>query len=346
MSFLLPLRAGCEKPRLGAVPTKLCQNCRWFKTGNKARLPVAVSLGHYLIIKERTSCVICQLVIELLDSEAVQGNYEDVSLRLTLDEKCDPYLHVSTVGSQPVSVGAIWLIHTDDIDQSNDGSIPLSAIKNQLNLCASTHDYCKRSLPCGPELLLIDIVDNFLVHRKPGDQYVTLSYVWGEPSTCRTMKANYLDFQMQQALAPEKGILPRVVMDAMLLVSGIGQRYLWCDRFCIIQDDEKHKHDQIGNMDKVFGGAFLTIAAISGTSSQDPLPGILPGTRSTSSIIRLDGAYAVFSKHPYHTFSQELAQSVYEQRGWTFQERVLSGRCLYITNNGLYYECGRGLHHE
>jgi hypothetical protein len=135
-------------------------------------------------------------------------------------------------------------------------------------------------------------------------------------------------------------------MDAMLLVAGIGHRFLWCDRFCIIQDDEKHKHEQIENMDQIFGEAILTIAAISGTNSQDPLLGIITGTRRLSSIIQLDGAYAVFSKHPHNDFSHNLAESVYERRGWTFQERLLSRRCLYVTKNGLYYECRTGLYHE
>lgn len=222
MSFLLPLRPGCKGPRLGAIPIDLCQNCRWLKTNNKTKLPVAISLGHYLVNKDRNFCAICQLVIKLLDSGVFQGDYEEMSLRLTLDEKWGPYLHVSTVGSQWFSVGAIWLIHPDDKDQSNDGSVSLTAIKKGLDLCTSTHDICKKALPCGPAVLLIDVVENCLVRRKPGDQYLTLSYVWGEFSTCRTLKANFLEFKRPQSLDPKKGILPRVVTDAMLLVAGIG----------------------------------------------------------------------------------------------------------------------------
>lgn len=43
-------------------------------------------------------------------------------------------------------------------------------------------------------------------------------------------------------------LLPTTITDSMELVSKIGERYLWVDALCIVQDDEKEVAEQTSQM--------------------------------------------------------------------------------------------------
>jgi len=58
--------------------------------------------------------------------------------------------------------------------------------------------------------------------------------------------------------------LPRTIRDAIHVTSAIGYKYLWVDSLCIVQDDEKDRHNQINMMDEIYSNAALTLAAGSG----------------------------------------------------------------------------------
>jgi Heterokaryon incompatibility protein (HET) len=58
--------------------------------------------------------------------------------------------------------------------------------------------------------------------------------------------------------------LPATLEDAMLLVKDLGERYLWIDTLCIIQDDAQSKHRNIRQMGLVYSRAFATIVGLHG----------------------------------------------------------------------------------
>jgi hypothetical protein len=62
----------------------------------------------------------------------------------------------------------------------------------------------------------------------------------------------------------------------------IGERYLWVDSLCIVQDDPQEKHGQIANMDAIYGNAILTINAAAGQDANAGLPGVRPLSRKWS----------------------------------------------------------------
>ncbi|KAF8884197.1 heterokaryon incompatibility protein-domain-containing protein [Gymnopilus junonius] len=145
-----------------------------------------------------------------------------------------------------------------------------------------------------PHFRLIDVVDNCIVPAPHGVKYVTLSYVWGriDPTTIlRSLLNNYKQLEKPGALLipRNRDIIPITIRDAMQVVRELKLRYLWADSLCIIQDDTGpggSKMSSISKMDIVYGAAYLTIFAESGSDANAGLPGVRPNTRGTFSLSR------------------------------------------------------------
>jgi Heterokaryon incompatibility protein (HET) len=78
---------------------------------------------------------------------------------------------------------------------------------------------------------------------------------------------------------------PNTVKDAIDLVESLGERYLWVDSLCIVQDDDEWKCSQINNMASIYANSHLTIIAADGDSSDYGLRGLrgISGPRQTLS---------------------------------------------------------------
>jgi hypothetical protein len=140
--------------------------------------------------------------------------------------------------------------------------------------------------------------------------------------------------------------LPNLISDAISLSKDLGENYLCVDRLCIVQDDTEEKPGQIAAMDKIYRSANFSIIAALNTREGTGLPGV-PGQPRGSSIwtpardcevegrgIRANGVTAI------------VRPSLWNKRGWTFQERVLSRRRLFITESQVIFECSRGKAYE
>jgi hypothetical protein len=69
--------------------------------------------------------------------------------------------------------------------------------------------------------------------------------------------------------------IPRTILDAMRLVESLGERYLWVDSLCIIQDDEVFKYEEVNDMASIYVNACVTIVAARGKDSNFGLRGVL-----------------------------------------------------------------------
>lgn len=99
------------------------------------------------------------------------------------------------------------------------------------------------------------------------------------------------------------------VEDAILFVQGIGERFLWIDRLCIIQDDMRNKQAAINKMDAIFFNAYAVIIAGSGSNADSGLPGIDQDTRSHQEI-------SSELKASVDTI-ESLHNTTYDTRAWT-----------------------------
>jgi hypothetical protein len=194
------------------------------------------------------------------------------------------------------------------------------------------------------KLLLIDVCWGCLVEMPGTIRYCALSYIWGElPDSLETHHEN-IEFLKQKGSITAKdnsSLLPETIRDAIRLVQSLGQRYLWVDRLCIIQNDDENKHLNIMRMDAIYSNSYLTIVAAAGLNANHGLPGVVDGLRPRS------GTQCTVN-FPRGTLVSQLFCSgdrqgdeigrVYK-RGWTFQELYLSRRIVVFSEQSLDWHC-------
>lgn len=204
------------------------------------------------------------------------------------------------------------------------------------NQCGSNPTLVQeKNMPKG--FRLIDVKDNCIVEFEPDYQYVALSYVWGGVATLQNKKAIREELTETGALTERSHELPNTIKDAMKLTDTLGERYLWVDSLCIIQDDGEDKALQIAAMDPIYSSAILTIAAASGASADTGLPGMSAGPRDFQRHIeKVQGIY--LANRP-KTFSMAIDESIWNSRAWTFQEKVVSPRVLYLRAQRCFFTC-------
>lgn len=122
--------------------------------------------------------------------------------------------------------------------------------------------------------------------------------------------------------------LPNTIKDAINLVEYLGERYLWVDALCIVQDDYDSKHQQINNMASIFASSHLTIIAADGEDADYGLRGLRGISKPRTldqKVHNLGPRLQVVRKPLLEGFGPK---SVWNGRGWTFQEHIFSTRRL------------------
>lgn len=225
-----------------------------------------------------------------------------------------------------------------------------STVRSWLMSCERDHEACNECLPSQKsdttqptQLFLIDVRNFNLVVADTSERFCALSYVWGGVE----------QLQMNHTTRPllwEPGSLtlladqvPRTIQDAIIFTAAIGERYLWVDALCIMQDDAAVKHAQISNMAAVYNNALLTFIAVSNENSTSGLPGVNGTDRKFRSVCNMSSV--CIADRPI-SHAAVLVNSHYNSRAWTFQERLLSRRSLFFTNEQAYFRCQASAHCE
>ncbi|KAA8571272.1 hypothetical protein EYC84_000599 [Monilinia fructicola] len=167
-------------------------------------------------------------------------------------------------------------------------------------------------------------------------RYLTLSYVWGANQKFVSLKENYQQLSTPGGLTDYLGYLSRTIQDAIDVTKRLRERYLWVDSLCIIQDGLEEKQRALEDMGLVYSQALLMICAADDQSSNDGLRGVNVArnlrryTREILPGLTLSAQYA---------FDPYLDSSIYNTRGWTYQEEQFSSRILIFTNEQVYFRC-------
>lgn len=188
-------------------------------------------------------------------------------------------------------------------------------------------------------LTVIDVRKEYLVDVLPEVRYVALSYVWGGPQTFQNVLKTRQALYLPHGISMINDAISYTIRDAMRLVALLGERYLWVDSLCICQDDMDNKMTQISNMGNIYGQAMLTIVAAYGESAQAGLPGVRPFSRN--SIQHTEVVQNILLANEILHLDEELLKSYWNTRGWTYQEKELSKRCLIFGENQVYFQCNR-----
>ncbi|KAJ4393225.1 hypothetical protein N0V93_002433 [Gnomoniopsis smithogilvyi] len=214
--------------------------------------------------------------------------------------------------------------------------------------CQTKHgEMCRRALievGMDRDLTLIDVKQRCLVKAPGKTRYVALSYVWGKDWQLLHVASNHEVLFRPGALggtasaklaAKSNAPLGKVVTDAMAITSGIGERYLWIDALCIKQDEGEEKALELMRMASIYNCAAVTIVPIDNASAHAPIPGLGLVNRGNTSIPIIDGLSIAVRRR----LDRIIKDSVYNTRGWCFQEAFLSRRSLYFSQQQVFFRC-------
>ncbi|KAL1612151.1 hypothetical protein SLS60_000375 [Paraconiothyrium brasiliense] len=221
--------------------------------------------------------------------------------------------------------------------------------RSWLQECDNEHDCLQRDgmkniLIKG--LLVIDVERLCIVEVPYDARYVALSYVWPWFRDWKNFvplqlnRSNLEEFKKPGYMSKMQSGLPNVIKDAFQAVRNLNETYIWIDALCIIQDDEVAKTQLVRRMDQIYGGAYLTIvAATSAEPTEDySIPGVGITRKDQQIIETVDGLRFVNALPDYN---DSLKTTRWVTRGWTFQEGLLSRRCLIFTEHQMYFRCTR-----
>lgn len=209
-----------------------------------------------------------------------------------------------------------------------------------LQRCHSSHPVChlNADLSFPQNARVIDCKERRLVPMVDGNPYVALSYVWGPRKDI--LRARTLG-------GPEVGslpsVLPRTIEDALDVTIRLGFRHLWVDFYCIEQDNASDKQSQIKQMANIYSHAFATICALEAHPDMG-LPGV-SRLRPGSVSFQTQGSTYLSLRWP-NTLQRTTRDSLWNSRAWTFQEALLSRRCLFFTKDQAYLICRSSLQAE
>lgn len=176
--------------------------------------------------------------------------------------------------------------------------------------------------------------------------YISLSHSWGNTKFLQLTTSNFKQLTNEIPISD----LPLTFQHAVKLARQLGQRFLWIDSLCIIQDSRDDWQQEAARMQAVYKNAFCNIAATSGSheiglfSSRDPklFQTIKAEIPRLSKLMALDGkniSSPIFYITDRRQFIDDVSLSPLNQRSWVIQERLLSPRILHYSSQQLYFEC-------
>lgn len=236
-------------------------------------------------------------------------------------------------------------------------AVNMDAIRSWLDLCTTWHGIdCERDVGKIEDphltLRLVDVGLRSIVKMstKRVPSYVALSYVWGTR-----------EMEQETGMAPamllrrdvrwgtnEQSIplplrLPKTIEDAIELTRRLGYRYLWVDALCIVQDDSlEEKIPHLSNMKFIYSGASLTLAAAAGEHADHGIAGVgLP--RKYHQYSEIVKGLPLATMFPSFTALENSSKLLWNTRGWTLQEKLLSNRLLLFTDYQVYFKCSESI---
>jgi hypothetical protein len=185
-----------------------------------------------------------------------------------------------------------------------------------MKVCETQHESCKTLSPLSSHenfIRLIDVQEQKVINSVQSERYVALSYVWGPATPAVLTKDTLSRYSSKWGLQAAR--LPQTILDCIQLVQDLGERYLWVDSLCVVQDDDSDKLEQLRAMDSVFNGAALVVVAAVGNDAHAGLCGVKdlkrPEWQRRETVC--DIPY-ITAQPPLHTV---LEQTTWNSRGWT-----------------------------
>jgi hypothetical protein len=224
--------------------------------------------------------------------------------------------------------------------------VDVRRLKGMLRDCEENHEDCCALEPTltPPGICVIDL-EKMTVSAAPDIcRYVALSYVWGRSTKdFLTLKRDNIT-TLNQENSLKDVVLPQTVKDAIQLCRDLGERYLWVDSLCIVQDDPSFQREQIDIMDSIYNKSVFTIVAGAGDHADSGLPGVSTWLRDVKQQTITIQDFKVSNILP--RLKDTVEKSVWNKRCWTYQECMFSRRCIFLTEAQAYFACSQGVQYE
>jgi hypothetical protein len=175
-------------------------------------------------------------------------------------------------------------------------------------------------------------------------RFVALSHCWGTDGMPSKTTRGTIETFMRSIPTNEP---LKTFRDAISVTRELGIRYVWIDSLCIIQDDESDWEREAAKMASIFRFAYVTIAATSSKNCHEgwSFPPLDPALRVDFSCHTENARgppYRAFVRpHNYllNRIPKTLAKSPMHEKGWIFQEMILSRRIIHFTNDIFVWQC-------
>ena len=291
--------------------------------------PNEYELGALFELPDRMHCPLCRLLRNATDSNQ---NPLPPSTPLTLKW----YKDTRTFRLHGVVHTSICLVGDQSTAPSSNGiffpvsrlEVDLARVRGWMRWCFQNHPQCRVKVSSGgpaekhrqsnsyqlPSLRVIDVVDSCIVDKAPSS-YLALSYVWGGVPNFRLTTSNRTALAQPGRLQEFWRLLPKTIQDAIKVVRSLGERYLWVDSLCLIQNDPEDLQIGIAVMDLIYERATMTIIAASGPHADYGLPGVMGTPRSITKHIEEIRPGIKLACYP--TLDQLLLRTAYNRRAWT-----------------------------
>lgn len=358
------------------ISTKLCQACRsiigWFFLDFPA-WKRAASNGRFTFIRDLGSarpdddCMLCGFLARLATGLRASGfgaGDQGYELRATTGI----LFKGSTFGCNRTPVFCVmpskWAIRRfedqDDIQRHNAYILPhypasdttrglrvrrvqpytdLTLVRQWIAFCDAQHQsHCYHDTEGGASVPYFCVIDcgvfpPLLVDAsyQRSIEYVTLSYCWGGEPSEGPDEHGRLPLQ-----------LPELIKGVIYVTRNLGYRYLWIDRYCVPQGsteaDKTSRQSLIEDMGKIYEECALCIIAAAAARPSDGLQGITrPREVKQESIDFGSLAYLQVMT----SIQREVSESVWNTRGWTYQESTLARRRLVFTATQCCFQCSK-----
>ena len=175
---------------------------------------------------------------------------------------------------------------------------------------------------------LFDISALQVMNPLANESYIALSYPWSQLD----------EFEIKHDGPYVLEELPNALQDAIELIKELqlGINYIWMDKLCINLDDPVEKTANINAMGDIYGAAYATI--IFAVPSRQYLEKGIPGFSAPRPPYRRAETVGTMKlATTYPSLEMAIATSEWNSRAWTFQEGLLSKRCILFGPEQVYF---------
>ncbi|KAH8883109.1 HET-domain-containing protein [Thozetella sp. PMI_491] len=308
----------------------------------------------------KAGCQYCLLISKGIRACVPENELTDQS---ALDARLARVLPRGNMDKPPNRYG-IGMFHLVGDERWEGKSVPVAAIpcgdtesdaaleraRAWLEECVKNHEKCGGGdeQPAPKRLIDVSVDQTQDVRLVELDgtpcRFACLSHCWGSTTSIKTTKETL----EQRKDRIEWSSLCATFRDAVTVVRRLGLRYVWIDSLCIVQDDHEDWEKEAAKMATIYESGHLTIAATRSHNHDGGCFSKLKPQHETHEVsVSAPGQDKLtlyfrqmlpHCKDIVHSPQQAIEFPLLD-RGWVYQERLLSRRVLHFNNNEISWEC-------